>query len=81
MTRQRMAWRRYSRRVIPAPATARNRMVQLQVSQYEALLLPHSFLISSGDTIRVAMEATVQGADPADWRRIALPVSITARIL
>jgi hypothetical protein len=74
-----MAWRRYSRRVIPAPA--RNRMIQLQVSQYEALLLPRSFLISSGDTVRVAMEATVQGANPADWRRITLPVSITARII
>jgi hypothetical protein len=55
-------------------------MVQLVISQHQALVLPQSFLIMSGDTIRVALTATVQGAEPGDFRTITLPVTIQARL-
>jgi len=82
VTRQRMVWRRYSRRVIPAQPRRQGtaHRVQLQISQYEALILPHTVVIPNGDTIRIPLEATVRGPDPKDWRHISLPVTITATI-
>lgn len=76
MTR-RYQWRR---RVVRSPAPRPTGMVQLVISQHQALVLPQSFLIMSGDTIRVALTATVQGTEPGDFRTITLPVTIQARL-
>lgn len=56
------------------------RAVQLVVSQHDALILPESFLIMSGDTIRINLTAVVEGTKPEDFRRITLPVTIQANI-
>jgi len=76
MTR-RYPWRR---RVVRSPAPRRSGAVQLIISQYEAMMLPQSFLIMNGDTIRVVLTATVQGTKPEDFRTITLPVTIQARL-
>ena len=54
--------------------------MQLLISQHQAMISPQSFLIMSGDTIRVTLTATVQGAKPEDFRTITLPVTIQARL-
>ena len=71
---------RWRRRVVRTPAPRPRGAVQLLISQHQAMISPQSFLIMSGDTIRVTLTATVQGTKPEDFRTITLPVTIQARL-
>lgn len=66
--------------MVRTPAPRPRGRVQLLISQHEALILPQSFLIMSGDTMRVVLTATIQGTEPGDFRIVNLPVTIQARI-
>ena len=67
--------------MVRTPAPRPRGAVQLLISQHQALVLPQSFLIMSGDTTRVVLTATVQGTKPEDFRTITLPVTIQARLV
>lgn len=54
--------------------------VRLVISQHDALIVPQTFTVMSGDIIRIDLTAIVEGTKPEDFWRITLPVVIQANL-